>query len=418
VRGAPQARALPRRQGGSLTPSAVPATPPADRAPGDDAPARALYVHIPFCDTKCSYCDFYSLPGGRRGREPEAYLDALERELRDRVPPAFAPETVFVGGGTPTVLTADELRRLGDILRTRVDLARVSEFSVEANPGTLDAARLDALRDAGATRISVGVQSFDDRVLRSVGRRHSAADAREAVRAAVAAGFPRVSADLLFALPSQEPGDFARDLEEALALGTTHLSCYALLYEEGTALTARERKGLVRREDDERERAMLLDGRARVRAAGLRTYEISNFALPGHECAHNLVYWRNGPYLGVGAGATSFLGGERRTRIRDLKRYLEEADAGEPPGTDVERLPRAARLGETVMLGLRLEEGLDLEVLAARSGLDAAALLGPKLRRLAAAGLVAFDGARFSLTEDGIPLADAVSTDLMAAAEG
>jgi oxygen-independent coproporphyrinogen-3 oxidase len=315
------------------------------------------------------------------------------------------------------VLDAEELRRLGALLRDGCDLSRVVEWSVEANPGTLDGGRLDAMLASGVTRLSVGVQSFDDRVLRSVGRIHSGADARAAVAAAVAAGFPRVSADLLFALPSQEPGTFARDLDEALALGTTHLSCYALLYEDGTAMAAREAKGLVRREEEERERTMLLGGRARARAAGLRTYEISNFAVPGHECAHNLVYWRNEPYLGIGAGAASYLGGERRTRARDLRRYLEEVPAGRPPSEEVERLGPAADLGETVMLGLRLEEGLRLPALSSRTGLDAAELLGPVLARLAGAGLVDFDGDRFALTEEGLPLCDSIATDLMAAAE-
>jgi len=380
------------------------------------SPCRALYVHVPFCDTKCSYCDFYSLPGGRRGRDPAAYLGALDAELALRAPEGFRPSTVFVGGGTPTVLSAEELTRLGSILRERVDLSGCVEWSVEANPGTLDGGRIEALLASGVDRVSVGVQSFDDRILRSVGRRHDAAAAREAIRALLAAGVPRVSLDLLFAVPGQGRDTFERDLDEALALGTTHLSCYALLYEEGTALAAREARGAVRREDEDLEREMLLSARARLREAGLRAYEISNFARPGHECRHNLVYWRNDAYLGIGASAASYLDGERRTNVRDLRAYLERVAAGEDPVAERERLGPRESMGETVMLQLRTDEGARLSDLGERTGLDAVSLLAPLVRRLAAAGLLEFDGDRFRLAEDGLPVADAVAAEFLAPA--
>jgi oxygen-independent coproporphyrinogen-3 oxidase len=387
----------------------APEAPPLARAP-----CRALYVHVPFCETKCSYCDFYSLPGGRKGREPEAYLDALDRELARRAPEGFAPETIFVGGGTPTVLSPGELTRLGAILRARCDLSGLREWTVEANPGTLDRARIDALLACGVDRVSVGVQSFDDRVLKSVGRIHDAAQARAAVRDLLAAGVPRVSADLLFAIPGQDEATFARDLDEAIALGTTHLSCYALLYEEGTTMTARERRGLVRRQDEELERTMLLRARERLREAGFRAYEISNFAVPGQECLHNLVYWRNGPYLGVGVSAASFVGGARSSNVRDLRAYMERVDRDEDPAAERESLDPRGALGETVMLGLRLDEGVRFDDLRARTGLDARAEFAPLLRRLSGAGLVAVDDAGFRLTDEGIPVADGVIAEFIA----
>jgi len=379
------------------------------------APCRALYLHVPFCETKCSYCDFYSLPGGRRGREPEAYLDALDRELEARAPEGFAPETIFVGGGTPTVLSPEEIRRLGAILRARCDLADVREWTVEANPGTLDPARIDALLAAGADRVSVGVQSFDDRVLKSVGRIHDAAQARAAVRDLRAAGVPRVSVDLLFAVPGQGRDTFARDLDEALSLGTGHLSCYALLWEEGTSMLARERRGLVGREPEDLEREMLLEARRRLREAGLRPYEVSNFARPGQECLHNLVYWRNGPYLGVGVSAASYVDGVRSSNVRDLRAYLDRVDRGGEATAERERLGPRGVLGETVMLGLRLEEGVAYDDLSARSGLDARALLGPLADRLASAGLLAADAAGFRLTTEGVPVADAIIGEFLEA---
>ncbi len=388
------------------------ATAPAGSPPhGADGPG--LYVHIPFCDTKCSYCDFYSLPGGRRGRDPEAYLGALDRELAARAPAGLRPRTVFVGGGTPTVLSPDELRRLGAILRDRVDLSAVGEWSVEANPGTLAPRTIDALLEMGADRVSVGVQSFDDTVLRSVGRIHSGEDSRAAVRDLLAAGVPRVSVDLLFAIPRQGVETFARDLDIALELGTGHVSCYALLYEEGTALAAREARGLVQREREDLELEMLALARVRLRKAGFRAYEISNFARPGEECAHNLLYWRNAPYLGVGVSAASYMDGVRRSNVRDLRGYLGRIAAGEDPAGESERLDPRGDLGETVMLGLRLEEGLRLSALSARTGLDAAATMIPTLRRLAAAGLVEFDGDRFRLTDAGVPVSDSIAAEFL-----
>jgi oxygen-independent coproporphyrinogen-3 oxidase len=387
--------------------------PRAPTASETAAACRALYVHVPFCETKCSYCDFFSLPGGRRGREPEEYLDALERELGARAPEGFAPETIFVGGGTPTVLSAAELRRLGAILRGGCDLSRVREWTVEANPGTLDAAKIDALLGSGADRVSMGVQSFDDRVLRSVGRIHDAATARAAVRDLRAAGVPRISVDLLFAVPGQGADVFARDLDEAVALGTGHLSCYALLYEEGTTMLARERRGLVRREPEDLERAMLLDARRRLGEAGFRPYEISNFARPGQECLHNLVYWRNGSYLGIGVSAASFLEGERSSNVRDLRAYVDRIGAGGRATAESERLDPRGRLGETIMLGLRLDEGVRFGDLEGRTGIDARALFAPLLARLADAGLVTADRDSFRLTETGIPVSDAIIAEFL-----
>ena len=408
----PRARTTPET---AAPPSAATASGAAAHGanPAGAQDCRALYVHVPFCETKCSYCDFFSLPGGRRGREPEEYLDALDRELAARAPGGFAPETIFVGGGTPTVLSADELRRLGAILRARCDLSRLREWTVEANPGTLDAGKIDALLAAGANRVSMGVQSFDDRVLKSVGRIHDAATARAAVRDLLAAGVPRISVDILFAVPGQGADTFARDLDEAVALGTGHLSCYALLYEEGTTMLAREKRGLVHREPEELERTMLLDARRRLGAAGFRPYEISNFALPGQECLHNLVYWRNGSYLGVGVSAASYLGGERSSNVRDLRAYIDRVAGNGDARVEKERLDPRGRLGETVMLGLRLQEGVRFDDLAARTGIDARTLFGPLLARLVTAGLVTVDRDCFRLTEDGIPVSDAIIVEFL-----
>jgi oxygen-independent coproporphyrinogen III oxidase len=219
--------------------------------------------------------------------------------------------------------------------------------------------------------------------------------------------------DLLFAVPGQGADVFARDLDEAVALGTGHLSCYALLYEEGTTMLARERRGLVRREPEDLEVAMLLDARRRLGAAGFRPYEISNFARPGQECLHNLVYWRNGPYLGVGVSAASYIGGERSSNVRDLRAYVDRVAGGGDARVEKESLDPRGRLGETVMLGLRLDEGIRFDDLERRTGIDARALFGPLLGRLASAGLVTADRDRIRLTEEGIPVSDAIIMEFL-----
>jgi oxygen-independent coproporphyrinogen-3 oxidase len=259
----------------------------------------------------------------------------------------------------------------------------------------------------------MGVQSFDDRVLRSVGRIHDAAQARRAVSDLRAAGVPRISVDLLFAVPGQGMDGFRRDLDEAVSLGTGHLSCYALLWEDGTTMLARERRGLVRREEEEVEREMLLLARSRLADAGFRAYETSNFALPGQECLHNLVYWRNGPYLGVGVSAASYLEGVRSSNVRDLRAWLDRVEAGEDPSGGSERLDARGLLGETIMLGLRLEEGVGFEDLRERTGIDARALFGGLLGRLSGAGLVTVDRDRFRISEEGIPVSDAIIAEFL-----
>jgi oxygen-independent coproporphyrinogen-3 oxidase len=331
-----------------------------------------------------------------------------------RAPDGFAPRTVFIGGGTPTILTADELRRLAAILGAHCDLSRVEEWTVEANPGTLDTERIDALLECGVNRVSMGVQSFDDGILKSVGRIHDADTARQAVRDLRDAGVPHISVDLLFALPGQGIDTFRSDLDEAVELGTGHLSCYALLYEEGTTMTAREKRGLVKREEDENERTMLLMARARLRDAGFEAYEISNFARPGEECLHNLVYWRNDPYLGVGVSAASYDGAERRSNVRDLHAYIERLSKDEDPVAERETLGAEAVLGETVMLQLRTPEGVSVDALSERTGLDARALHGERIERLADRGLLEFDGDVFRLTDDGLCVSDTIALEFMA----
>jgi oxygen-independent coproporphyrinogen-3 oxidase len=391
-------------------------------APRPTAPRRgpSLYVHVPFCEAKCSYCDFYSVPhdGGGRSR----YVEALAEETRRRAPAELLPPTVFVGGGTPSALEDADFDALLASVRdvARPDATRLEgpplEWTVECNPGSLTARKARALREAGVTRVSIGVQSFDDAILRSVGRVHDARTARAAVAIARDAGVPEVSVDLLFAIPGQGLETFARDLDLAVRLGTDHVSAYALLYEDGTVLERRRRDGGVVPEDEDVELAMLRLARERLGEAGFARYEVSNFAKPGRECRHNLNYWRNGEYLGVGASAASYLGGERRSNVASWREYESAVLAGRDPVAFAERLPPERAIGEEAMLRLRLAEGMSLGALSARWGIDAAARWDALLRRYVSAGLLARsdDGDRIALTERGLEVADGLLAEFVA----
>jgi oxygen-independent coproporphyrinogen-3 oxidase len=391
-------------------PVIIPEPLPADEAV--DAPG--LYVHVPFCEAVCSYCDFYSVA---RGDAPaHRYVAALQAEIAQRVPTDLEPATIFVGGGTPTALDDGDfeavLAGLADIARPG---GRLREWTVECNPNSLTPPKARLLVDAGVTRASIGVQSFDDDILRSVGRVHDARQARGAVRIAREAGIEQVSVDLLFAIPGQGLATFRRDLDEAVRLGTDHVSAYALLYEDGTALTRRRDRGLVQPEEEDVELTMMRLARRVLGDAGFEAYEVSNFARPGAACRHNVNYWRNGPYLGLGPSAVSYLEGERRANVADWRRWQEAVLTGGDAAASRERLPpeRAAR--EELMVRMRLAEGTSLRAIEERWGTAIRGPLRPLLTRFAEAGLLELDSdldrARF--TERGLEVADGVLAELL-----
>ncbi len=372
--------------------------------PGTHRASPALYVHIPFCETKCPYCDFNSF--AIEGRDVDGYLDALAREMDARgVPPT--PPTIFIGGGTPTVVTPGQLARyLSDIARRlRPDPAR--EFTVEANPGSLTREKVAVLRDHGVNRVSLGAQSLFDRHLRTLGRVHDAAHVEEAYRMVREGGIPRVNLDFIYGVPGMTLADWAATLETAISWAPDHLSCYALIFEPGTEFHARRSAGQLQAIAEERELAMFRYTERRLRRAGLFRYEISNFARPGEECRHNLVYWRNGEYAGFGAGAFSFLDGRRTGNERHLGRYANAVRArGDALATD-ERLAPEAAARETIVLGLRTAEGVDVAQVEARYGVELRGLV-ETVARLRASGLVAPDG-RLRLARRGWRVADEVA---------
>ncbi|BDG16704.1 coproporphyrinogen III oxidase [Thermus brockianus] len=365
----------------------------------------ALYVHVPFCPTLCPYCDFHVV---RRGPGwVEAYLRRLKEEaeaLYARYPHPL--KTLYLGGGTPSYLRDRELLALFQALPW--PLAERAEVTLEANPGTLNPARLRLLKDLGVNRLSLGVQSFQDPVLRFLGRAHGRKGALRAVEMALEAGF-RTSIDLILGLPMQDP---EKDLKEAASLGLGHVSAYTLQVEKGTPFAL---LGLP--EDPEREAWAMERAEALLGEAGLERYEVSNFARPGEEAQHNLVYWRNGFWLALGPAATGQYPGEglayalRRTNP-PLPRWL----AREAPRE--EAISPLEHAKESLMLGLRLREGVDVAQVEARVGLSLFPLLEPRAKELAEAGLLQVEGKRLRPTPKAFPLLHRVVLSLWEALEG
>jgi len=320
--------------------------------------AAGLYVHIPFCLTRCGYCDFNTYVG--LDHLAGGYVEALEREASIAGPHWTGTPfvSVFLGGGTPTTLTPATLGGLVERLRDCLDIAPDAEVTVEANPDTVDRADLEALRGIGVNRLSIGVQSFDPSVLEALERVHGPASARAAFAAAREAGFDDVNVDLIYGANGETVASWGRTLEEAVGLGPDHLSAYALTVEPSTPLGRKVGAGLIPAPDPDAQAGMYDLACERLRAAGYEHYEVSNWAKPRRRCLHNLGYWQGRPYLGLGAGAHSYRDGRRWWNVRPPRPYLEAVGRGELPVGGEERLTEEERRLERMLLGLRLAEGV------------------------------------------------------------
>jgi oxygen-independent coproporphyrinogen-3 oxidase len=372
--------------------------------------AASLYIHIPFCVRKCEYCDFVSGVAGEA--EIDRYLRGLERELELRFPDGLAPATVFVGGGTPTRLTARQLDEFGAILRRRVDLSECSEFTCEINPGTLTPEKATALVRAGVNRASFGVQSFDTRFLQGLGRAYEAGTATAAVEMARAAGIRRVSMDLMFALPGQTLDDLRGDVQQALEHGTEHLSLYALTYEDDTPLTRQLQSGEVEPCPEELERDMFALVGDTLAAQGMPRYEVSNYAKPGAECAHNLVYWTLGDWHGVGAAAHGMIDGAVHRNPPDWKVYCNAIEAGRAPVQHEPAMPPMERAEALLLMGLRLTRGVELQRFRHLAGESFHALCAEPAAMLIEQGLLEMTNTHVRCTEEGMFVLDRVILEL------
>ncbi|MEI6970858.1 MAG: radical SAM family heme chaperone HemW [bacterium] len=379
-----------------------------------------LYVHVPFCDGKCSYCAFYSTH-----YEPDLadrYVAAARQELTQfqGVPGAEDREydTVYFGGGTPTILADPQLERLCGLVTA--GRARPVEWTVEANPGSLSRSGLGILKRSGVNRISLGAQSFDDCILRKLGRRHTAGDIVAAVAMLREAGFDNIGIDLIACVPGVDVAGWRATLDSTLALEPQHISVYALTVEEGTALERKAIGGECRVLDDEEQLAFIHMTGEILANEGYGRYEISNYARAGFECRHNVACWRGAEYVGLGPAASSHMGSRRWTNIRDLDVYLRNIEAGTPPGRDSEELSRVVKATEMVIFGLRLAEGVDIGVVGARAGLDSAQekKLIEVLRCLSDTGLLESRAGSWILTDRGRDVADHVAVEIIGWEDG
>ena len=367
----------------------------------------SLYIHIPFCLSKCAYCDFASYPG--REGDWARYFGALWDEIDGWRPElgGYQVATAFFGGGTPTLVPAGYIAETLERCRAALPFAPDAEITIEGNPGTLTPEKLRAYRRAGIDRLSLGAQSFDDGLLRSLGRIHRAAQVGEAVRMARDAGFNNINLDLMYALPGQTMDQWRVALDAAVALGVEHLSAYSLIVEPGTPMAARVARGEAAVPDDDAVNAMQRLAVSRLADAGYARYEISNYAKPGFECRHNLVYWSRGEYLGLGCAAHSLLREARFSNPASLEAYL----SGERR-LDVRRLTDAERMDETLMLATRTARGLDLVAWERDFGAPFAAGREGALRRLSDGGFIEINGGFLRLTLRGMEVQDAVVLEL------
>ncbi len=372
-----------------------------------------VYVHIPFCASRCSYCDFFSTL--RLDEVGHDYVEALiaEARLRKAELNGKPVKTLYMGGGTPSQLPLPLLARLIDGLKATLDLNAVQEFTLEANPDDVTPEWSAAVRALGVNRVSMGVQSFQDAVLRLVGRRHTARQAIDAVASLRHAGIDNISIDLIYGLPGQRLETWAESVRQAVDLRPQHISAYGLTYEPGTRLWQQRECGEVveASEDQYLDMYRVLVGLLQV--AGYEHYEISNFALPGYRSRHNSSYWNETPYLGLGAAAHSYDGTMRRSNPADLCGYIRRITSGQP-ACQVEDLAWWERYDERVMLGLRTADGVDAHRLRSDFGDKAWAHFVSEARRHIDAGnMICTDDGRYILTSEGIVLSDSVMRDLM-----
>lgn len=376
-----------------------------------------LYIHIPYCRQKCRYCDFASYPCMEETMP--RYVDALLAEANAMAPSTggMPIETAFIGGGTPSLLPSHLLEKLLTGLKQRFQFAKGMEFTTEANPGTLTGEWLDAAISGGVNRLSMGMQASQPELIRTLGRIHTFSQVEDSVRLARRHGIRNLSLDLMFGLPGQTPAMWRDTLHAALSLDPQHLSCYGLIPEEGTPLTRDLDAGRLTLPDEDDERRMYDDTLEILARHGYQQYEISNFAKPGYACRHNIGYWRQVPYIGLGASAASMLpdGSSelRHTNPSDISGYIRMVDSQHWAEREITHVtPEDARF-ETLMLGLRMTEGVSEPDFLRRHGVGLEMLYGERLRRFESKGLMAHQDGFWRLTRRGMDVQNAILVELM-----
>ena len=364
---------------------------------------RGVYIHIPFCQQICHYCDFNKV--FLKNQPVDQYIESIGKEFYYMKEAGYSfddVETVFLGGGTPTALNVAQLDRLLTIVARYIDVASLKEFTTEANPDDLSEGQLAILKEKGVNRLSIGVQTFNDRLLKQIGRTHSNEDVEQVIAAARKVGFENISIDLMYALPTQTVEEWKETLDRALALDLPHYSAYSLIVEPKTVFYNRMVKGKLPLpgEDAEAEMfAMVID---RMEAEGREQYEISNFAKSSHPSFHNLIYWENSQYAGIGAGAHGFIGKERYANVGPLTHYINLLEEGKLPRKEVHEVTLAESMEEEMFLGLRIIEGVSVKEFEQKFDRPIQEVFGKPIEKLRQQGLLRIDGDRIRLTRKGV----------------
>ena len=371
----------------------------------------AIYIHIPFCAHKCLYCDFNSKPALLE--EKQAYVDALISEIRNCEYHGMPASTIYLGGGTPNELTGDEIETIITVLDMNFKFIDDKEWSIECNPGNVSPAFFKRLAELEFDRVSLGAQSFSEAQLQALGRLHSVSDILNSYDWIRDAGIDNVNLDLIYGIPGQRFEDWLEDLREAFFMAPEHLSLYNLTIEKDTRLSRLVKEGLVEPCDEDLAADMYEAAMELTDRAGYEQYEISNYALPEHECRHNIAYWKNEPYLGFGLSAASYMDGLRWTNTGDWREYLKGASGGTVPSVHKEKLKPREALGEEIMLRLRMSSGADIEQLSAKYRLPVEELFSDSIAFLVNEGLLDREGSYITLSRKGMLLASSVSAEFL-----
>lgn len=347
-----------------------------------------------------------------KSQQVDEYLNAVENELQP-INGKYSFTTVYIGGGTPTVLNETQLNRLLNIISKYVDVSNLKEYTIEANPGTLNDGKIFALKDGHVNRVSIGVQSFNDKYLNLLGRIHSAKEAKEIYYSLRKKGFDNINIDLIYGYPSQHLNEWKTDLRECFRLGPEHISAYCLTYERGTPLVEMNDSGMLKKLSEEEELKMYEYTNSFLVNNGYIRYEISNFAKPGRECRHNTVYWENREYIGIGTGAFSYINGERRCNVKNVDEYISAVKSKKRLICFSEKLPQEKRASEILIMALRMTSGISEKEFLERSGFNLTELFGKQINMLSRAGLINFDDERIKLTGRGMSVADSVMMEFV-----
>ncbi|MGR3178948.1 MAG: radical SAM family heme chaperone HemW [Candidatus Anammoxibacter sp.] len=370
----------------------------------------ALYIHIPFCARKCNYCDFNSIE--YENSIVDAYINAIEKEL-DLIRDKYVFRTIYIGGGTPTVLNGNQLKELLNLINGCIDHRELIEYTVEANPGTLSKEKIHILKNNLVNRISLGAQSFNDAHLKTLGRIHTSKNTYNTYSLLRENGFSNINIDLIFGIPYQTVKEWQDDLNLAISLNPEHISTYSLTYENGTVFDKLLSRGVYQKINESDELDMYKSAISLLTNNGFTHYEISNFAKEGNDSLHNLVYWKNQEYIGIGPGACSFINGRRVSNEKDVVKYIQNVDTHKDNTTFSENLPPREHASETLIMGLRMKSGISNNRFLRQTGYQFADIFNTQMSELRKMGFINSNNGRLSLTEKGLFVADSVMMEFL-----